>query len=117
MTDWDDKRHMYKLEPNQDFIPELERRLKENGADQDAPIILICRSGDRSSKAADRLQVAGYTKGIRWPRASRAIPSRGGPTDRAARGQWLEERQVAVDLQAGQGKDVFCALTDIINTS
>ena len=62
MSDWDDKRHMYKLEPNQDFVPELERRLKEMGLGKDATIILICRSGDRSSKAQDRLQTAGYTK-------------------------------------------------------
>jgi rhodanese-related sulfurtransferase len=62
MTDWDEKRFMYKLEPNQDFVPELERRLKEKGLGKDATIILICRSGDRSSKAQDRLQMAGYTK-------------------------------------------------------
>ena len=62
MSDWDDKRHMYKLEPNQDFVPELERRLKEMGLGKDATIIVICRSGDRSSKAQDRLQTAGYTK-------------------------------------------------------
>ncbi|UCV20386.1 rhodanese-like domain-containing protein [Ferribacterium limneticum] len=62
MSDWDDKRAMYKLEPNQDFVPELERRLKEMGLGKDATIILVCRSGDRSSKAQDRLQTAGYTK-------------------------------------------------------
>ena len=62
MTDWDDKRSTYKLEPNQDFVPEIERRLKEKGLGKDAAIILICRSGDRSAKAADRLQTAGYGK-------------------------------------------------------
>ena len=62
MTEWDDKRHMDKLEPNQDFVPELERRLKDMGLARDATIILICRSGDRSSKAADRLQAAGFGK-------------------------------------------------------
>ena len=62
MSDWDDKRFMYKLEPNQDFLPELERRLQEKGLGKEASIILICRSGDRSSKAADRLLAAGYTK-------------------------------------------------------
>ena len=62
MSDWDDKRFMYKLEPNQDFLPEIERRLQAKGLGKDATIILICRSGDRSSKAADRLQVAGYSK-------------------------------------------------------
>ncbi len=62
MTEWDDKRFMYKLEPNQDFVPEVERRLKEMGLGKDATIILVCRSGDRSSKAQDRLQTAGYNK-------------------------------------------------------
>lgn len=62
MTEWDEKRFMYKLEPNQDFVPEVERRLKEKGLGKNAPIILICRSGDRSSKAADRLQMAGFTR-------------------------------------------------------
>jgi len=62
MGEWDDKRFMYKLEPNVDFVPELERRLKQMGLSKDAPIILICRSGDRSSKAADRLQMSGYSK-------------------------------------------------------
>ncbi len=62
MSDWDDKRFMYKLEPNQDFVPEVERRLKEMGLGKDATIILICRSGDRSSKAQDRLQTAGFTR-------------------------------------------------------
>lgn len=62
MSDWDDKRAMYKLEPNQEFVPELERRLKEMNLGKDATIILICRSGDRSSKAQDRLQMAGYSR-------------------------------------------------------
>ncbi|MBI2277041.1 MAG: sulfurtransferase [Dechloromonas sp.] len=62
MTEWDDKRHMYMLEPNQDFVPEVERRLKEMGLGKEATIIVICRSGDRSSKAQDRLQMAGYSK-------------------------------------------------------
>lgn len=62
MSDWDEKRTMYKLEPNQDFVSEIERRLKDLGLSKNAPVILICRSGDRSSKAADRLQEAGYTK-------------------------------------------------------
>lgn len=63
MQEWDDKRHMYKLEPFQDFLPEVERRLAQLGLQgKDVPIILICRSGDRSSKAADRLQAAGYTR-------------------------------------------------------
>ena len=60
MTDWDDKRTMYKVEPNQDFVSEIERRLKEKGLGKDATIILMCRSGDRSTKAQDRLLDAGF---------------------------------------------------------
>lgn len=62
MTDWDDKRASYKLDPNSDFVPELERRLKDMGLGKDATIILMCRSGDRSAKAQDRLQTAGYSR-------------------------------------------------------
>lgn len=62
MSDWDEKRTMYKLEANQDFVPEIEHRLKELGLGKDATIILMCRSGDRSSRAADRLQTAGYSR-------------------------------------------------------
>lgn len=62
MTDWDDKRAMYRLEPNQDFVPEIARRLQAMGLDKSATVILLCRSGDRSSKAADRLLAEGYTK-------------------------------------------------------
>ncbi|WP_028994615.1 rhodanese-like domain-containing protein [Azonexus hydrophilus] len=62
MSDWDEKRTMYRLEPNQDFVPEIERRMGELGLAKDAPVILLCRSGDRSSRAADRLKAAGFTK-------------------------------------------------------
>ncbi|WVN41261.1 rhodanese-like domain-containing protein [beta proteobacterium MWH-UniP1] len=62
MLDWDEKRSMYKLEPNNNFESEIGRRLKAMGLGKDAAIILICRSGDRSSKAADFLAKAGYTK-------------------------------------------------------
>lgn len=62
LNEWDDRRFTYKLEANQDFVPEVARRMKEKGLPQDAIIILMCRSGDRSARAADRLQAAGYTK-------------------------------------------------------
>jgi rhodanese-related sulfurtransferase len=78
-TDWDDKRHMYKLEPNQDFVPEFERRLKAMGLGKDATVILICRSGDRSSKAADRLQTAGYTKVYSVPEGFEGDTAKEGP--------------------------------------
>ena len=62
MADWDDKRSTYAVEPNPDFTKDVARRLAEKGLDKNAPIILMCRSGDRSARAADLLQMAGYTK-------------------------------------------------------
>lgn len=79
MTDWDDKRHMYKLEPNQDFLPEIERRLQAMGLGKSDPIILICRSGDRSSKAADRLAAAGYAQVYSVPEGFEGDTAKAGP--------------------------------------
>jgi rhodanese-related sulfurtransferase len=62
MTDWDDKRAFYKLEPFNDFVPEMERRLKEKGLTKDDPVVLMCRSGERSSRAADLLNDTGYKR-------------------------------------------------------
>lgn len=62
MTDWDERRHMYQLEPNSDFIQEAEIRLKEKGLAKTDRVILICRSGDRSARAADLLANAGFTR-------------------------------------------------------
>lgn len=62
MNEWDDKRQTYDVFNNANFLPELERRLKEKGLGKDTTLILMCRSGDRSSKAADALAHAGYTR-------------------------------------------------------
>jgi rhodanese-related sulfurtransferase len=61
MTDWDERRHMYQL-ANSDFIQEAEIRLKEKGLGKTDRVILICRSGDRSARAADLLANAGFTR-------------------------------------------------------
>lgn len=81
MSDWDDKRTMYRLEPNQDFVPELERRLKANGLSKEAAIVLICRSGDRSSKAADRLELSGYKRVYSVPEGFEGDTAKGGAKD------------------------------------
>ena len=62
MTDWDEQRRIYRLEPLQDFVPEVERRLAERGLVRTDAVVLICRSGDRSSRAANRLAEAGFTR-------------------------------------------------------
>ncbi|NYT64899.1 sulfurtransferase [Alcaligenaceae bacterium] len=58
---WDSKRNAYKLEPEQNFISEINRRLAGKNLNKDATIIVMCRSGTRSAVAADRLAEAGFT--------------------------------------------------------
>lgn len=60
---FDDKRGVHKLEPNSDFGAELARRVAERGLGKQDVIILICRSGDRSSRAINQqLADSGYTQ-------------------------------------------------------
>ncbi len=59
---WDDARNAYKIEPNNDFAAEVARRLAEKKLAKDDTVILICRSGDRTAKAADLLASLGYTR-------------------------------------------------------
>lgn len=62
MTDWDAQRNAYRLEPFQDFVPEVGRRLQAKSLSKSDVVILICRSGDRSSRGANRLAEEGYTR-------------------------------------------------------
>ncbi len=59
---WDEKAGRFRLEYNNDFDTEVARRLAAKGLDKDATVILICRSGDRSSKAVNLLAELGYTR-------------------------------------------------------
>jgi len=59
---WDKKNNRYTMSPNSDFVGAVTAlAARQNVAKTDA-IILICRSGDRSSRGANLLQEAGYTK-------------------------------------------------------
>ena len=60
MYSWDEKKGVFKLEPNSGFMTEIEQRLKQKGLGTNAKIIVMCRSGDRSAKAADLLAKSGY---------------------------------------------------------
>ena len=62
MTDWDAQRGNYRLEPLQDFVPEVNRRRAQKGLAKSDVVVLICRSGDRSSRGANRLTDDGYTQ-------------------------------------------------------
>lgn len=60
--EWNDAGKNFKLVPNSNFAADVERRLKEKGLAKNDPIILMCRSGDRSSLAVNLLAKLGYTK-------------------------------------------------------
>jgi rhodanese-related sulfurtransferase len=62
MTDWDAQRGIYRLEPLQDFVPEVNRRLRDKGLAKTDVVVLICRSGDRSSRGANRLAEDGFSR-------------------------------------------------------
>ena len=62
MTDWDAQRGMYRLEPLQDFVAEVSRRLANKGLAKSDVVVLMCRSGDRSSRGANRLADDGYAQ-------------------------------------------------------
>ena len=59
---WDEKAGRFQLEPNKDFEKEIARRATAKGLSKADPIVLICRSGDRSGRAATQLAEAGYAQ-------------------------------------------------------
>lgn len=59
---WDDKSGRFRMEPNTDFEPALARRLAARQLGKHDPVILICRSGDRTTRAANFLTELGYSK-------------------------------------------------------
>jgi rhodanese-related sulfurtransferase len=61
---WNDKKGRFKMEVNSEFEGEVAKRVAAKGLTKDDTIIVICRSGSRSAKAADLLASLGYTKVI-----------------------------------------------------
>jgi rhodanese-related sulfurtransferase len=61
-TEWDEKKGRLQLVPQKDFVAGIEARLAAAGLGKGDPVILICRSGDRSAKATDDLAAAGFTR-------------------------------------------------------
>ncbi len=60
-SEWNDKKKSFKLSPNSNFLTAVEERLQQKGLNKDSKIILICRSGSRSAKAANLMHKAGYS--------------------------------------------------------
>jgi rhodanese-related sulfurtransferase len=59
---WDDKAGRFKLDVNGDFGAEVARRMAAQGLGKHDMVIVICRSGDRSARAANLLGQLGYTR-------------------------------------------------------
>jgi rhodanese-related sulfurtransferase len=59
---WDDKTKEYKRAFNSGFVGQVEDLMAKKGIKgKDAKIILMCRAGDRSARAADLMAKSGYT--------------------------------------------------------
>lgn len=59
---WDDKKRRYVRKHNENFVADVGVRLKAKGLKKTDTVILMCRSGKRSAKAANELAKNGYTK-------------------------------------------------------
>lgn len=57
---WDEKKKTFKLEPNSGFLTSMEELVKAKGGNKETHIIVMCRSGSRSARAADLLSKNGY---------------------------------------------------------
>lgn len=60
--EWDDKAARFKLDANPVFSQTVEKMLAKRGLTKADKVIVMCRSGDRSAKAADALADAGFTQ-------------------------------------------------------
>ena len=58
---WDDKNYRFKKSFNQSFVSDLAAALAQAGLNKTSTIILMCRSGQRSAKAARLLRELNYT--------------------------------------------------------
>jgi rhodanese-related sulfurtransferase len=59
---WDDKKNRYVRKHNDNFVADVDARLKAKGLTKSDTVFLMCRSGSRSAKAVDVLAKNGYTK-------------------------------------------------------
>jgi len=60
-TGWDDKRGVYKLYQNPDFVAQIKAALEKRGLSADAEIITMCRSGsERGEPSASFLRANGF---------------------------------------------------------
>ena len=54
-TAWDDKKSRYRRKHNDNFVADVDARVKAKGLKKTDTVILMCRSGKRSAKAVNEL--------------------------------------------------------------
>ncbi len=59
---WDERENAFGLESSLDFIPQVEALIQAKGIGKNSPIIVMCRSGNRSATAVTLLAKYGYTQ-------------------------------------------------------
>ena len=59
---WNDRKQTFQLKRNRGFVSDVGKLIDTRGLSKESPIILICRSGSRSAKAANILFAAGFTQ-------------------------------------------------------
>ena len=79
---WNAKKKNFNMEVNSDFAVSIADQVKVKGLTKNDTVILICRSGSRSSKAANLLTKLGYTKVYSIPEGyegdkSKAVATKG----------------------------------------
>jgi len=57
---WDAKKHRYAGIANKNFVKEVKAALKAKGLNKNSTIVFMCRSGDRSAAATNKMYKAGY---------------------------------------------------------
>jgi rhodanese-related sulfurtransferase len=58
---WDERRGVYKLTQNPDFVRQIKAELEKRGLDMDAEVITLCRSGsERGEPSAAFLRANGF---------------------------------------------------------
>ena len=60
--EWNEEKGRYRQKLNPDFLPQISALIAVKKLTKNSPIILICRSGSRSAKAANLLFLHGYKK-------------------------------------------------------
>ncbi|MCK6374892.1 MAG: hypothetical protein L6Q69_12395 [Zoogloea sp.] len=96
-TAWDEKRGVYKLVQNPEFVSQIKAELERRGLGMDAEVITLCRSGsERGEPSASFLRSNGFP----------GHADQRGPPGRTAAGQRLAEQWPSLEHEDEPRQDV-----------